>query len=77
MLARDMIIEIEDPNVGRFKAFGFAVKFIGSPGYVKKASPLLGVISRDVLEEAGYSQEEIEKLITDEIIGVPETAPAE
>ena len=29
------------------------------------------------LEEAGYSQEEIEKLITDEIIGVPETAPAE
>ena len=44
---------------------------------MKKPSPLLGENSRDVLEEAGYSQEEIEKLITDEIIGVPETAPAE
>ncbi len=77
MLARDMIIEIEDPNVGRFKAFGIPVKFSGTPGYVKKPSPLLGENSRDVLEDAGYSQEEIEKLITDEIIGVPETAPAE
>lgn len=71
MLARDMIIDIDDPNVGRFTAFGIPVKFSKMPGYIRKPSPLLGENSRDVLKEAGYTPEEIEGFISGEIIGVP------
>lgn len=74
ILARDMIIDIEDPNVGHFRAFGIPVKFSKTPGYVKKPSPLLGENSRDVLKEAGYTREEIDKLIAEEIIGIPDEA---
>ena len=69
ILARDMIIDIDDPNVGHFRAFGIPVKFSGTPGYVKKPSPLLGENSCDVLKEAGYTQEEIDGLIAGGIIG--------
>ena len=71
MLVRDMIIDIDDPNVGRFTAFGIPVKFSKTPGYIRKPSPLLGENSRDVLKEAGYTPEEIEGFISGEIIGVP------
>ena len=69
ILARDMIIDIEDPNVGHFRAFGIPVKFSKTPGYVKKSSPKLGENTREVLREAGFSEKEIEKFIENEIVG--------
>lgn len=72
ILARDMIIEIEDPNVGKFKGFGIPVKFSKTPGIIGKASPLLGENTCEVLGELGYSPEEINTLIEDEIVGVSE-----
>lgn len=62
MLQRDMVVEIDDPNVGRYKAVGMPIKFEKTPADVYKASPLLGENTREVLTELGYSQEEIDSL---------------
>ena len=72
ILARDMIIDIEDPNVGLFRAFGIPVKFSKTPGYVKKPSPLLGENSCEILEELGYTHHEIDRLLQEGIIDAPE-----
>ena len=72
MLARDMIIEMDDPNVGKFKGFGIPVKFSETPGNVDKASPLLGEDTCAVLKEIGYGQDEIDSFIENEIVGIPE-----
>ncbi|NLD19917.1 MAG: CoA transferase [Clostridiales bacterium] len=72
IIARDMIIDIEDPNVGHFRGFGIPVKFSETPGCINKPSPLLGEDTCAVLKEIGYAQEEIEALIKEEIVGIPE-----
>lgn len=71
--ARDMIISIDDPNVGSFKGFGIPVKFSKTPGFVAKPSPELGEDSCRILETLGYSKEEIDRLVEEEIVGTPET----
>lgn len=72
IVARDMVIEVEDSNVGKFKSFGIPVKFSKTPGVVRKGSPLLGENTYRVLQEIGYGKDEIDKLIAEEIVGVPE-----
>lgn len=71
--ARDMIIDISDPNVGDFQGFGIPVKFSGTPGGISKPSPLLGENSYEIMEHLGYTREEINKLVEEEIVGTPET----
>lgn len=68
--ARDMVLEIDDNNVGRYKASGLPIKFSKTPGFVKKSSPLLGEDTCAVLKSVGYTDDEIKRLIDDEIVGV-------
>ena len=72
IVARDMIINIDDPNVGKFRGFGIPVKFSKTPGIINKPSPLLGEDTCRVLKSVGYSDEEIAKMIDEEIVGIPE-----
>lgn len=72
ILARDMIVDIDDPNVGHFKGFGIPVKFSKTPGFIGKPSPLLGENTCEIMREAGYSDTEIKKFIEDGIVGIPE-----
>lgn len=69
---RDMVIEIDDANIGKYRAFGLPIKFSKTPGSVRKTSPLLGENTRNILESIGYTDAEIEELITAEIVGIPE-----
>ena len=62
-LARDMVVEVEHSKLGPVRTIGFPVKFAGTPVSVERGAPLLGEHSREVLEELGYSGEEIEGLI--------------
>lgn len=66
--AREMIIDIDDANVGKFKSFGIPVKFSGTPGCVRKSSPKLGEDTWKIMEEAGYTQQEIRKMIEEEVV---------
>jgi len=66
--AREMLVEVEHPEAGRVKAIGLPVKFSATPGKVAHAAPVLGEHSRDILEEYGYSSEEIERLAAERAV---------
>lgn len=62
VLARDMVVEVEHSRLGRTKALGSPVKFSQTPTKIKRAAPMLGEHSREILGEYGYSSKEIEAL---------------
>ena len=69
---RNMVIEIDDANIGKYRAFGIPIKFSKTPGSVRKSSPLLGEDTKAILESIGYSDDEIRTLEKEEIITVAE-----
>ena len=68
-LAREMVTEVDHPVAGRVKTLGAPVKFHGTPGGVKRAAPLLGQHSTEVLQEVGYSTDELQVLLDKKVIG--------
>jgi len=69
VLARDMVIELEHPLLGKYKAVNFPVKFSETPGEVHSPAPLLGQHNREILTELlGLSEEEITALEKDGVI---------
>jgi crotonobetainyl-CoA:carnitine CoA-transferase CaiB-like acyl-CoA transferase len=71
-LAREMIVETEHPTAGRVKAIGLPVKFSDTPGGVRRAAPIFGQDTREVLREHGYSDSEIDQLAAQGAIQVAE-----
>lgn len=68
LLSRNMIIDIDDANVGKFKTFGIPVKFSKTQGYIRKSSPRLGEDTYRIMEEVGYTKKEIAKMIEDKVV---------
>jgi crotonobetainyl-CoA:carnitine CoA-transferase CaiB-like acyl-CoA transferase len=52
-LAREMMVEVEHPVEGTVRALGIPVKLSDTPGSVRRAAPLLGEHTEEVLREAG------------------------
>ena len=63
--AREMVIEFEQPGAGKVKGLGMPVKLSRTPGQVRSGGPALGEHTEQVLQEAGFSEEEIARLLTD------------
>ncbi len=61
--AREMIVEVEHPHAGAVKTLGHPVKFTETPANIRRAAPLLGQHSREVLREAGYGEKKIEAMV--------------
>jgi crotonobetainyl-CoA:carnitine CoA-transferase CaiB-like acyl-CoA transferase len=57
-------VEFEHPSEGHVKMPGFPIKFSRTPCEVKRGAPQVGEHSREVLLEAGFSSDAIEKLIS-------------
>ncbi len=70
LLSRDMVIEVNDNNVGKFKTFGIPVKYSKTAGGIFKSSPRLGEDTVKIMQEAGYSLKEIKELIERNIVGI-------
>jgi CoA:oxalate CoA-transferase len=61
--ARDMIIEVEHPEAGKFRVVNTPFKFSRTPDKVEKASPDLGQHTQEVLGHLlGMTHQEIENL---------------
>lgn len=68
VLSRDMVIDYEHPLAGPMKTLGFPAKFSETPGQLRTPAPLLGQHNKEVLEELGYSIEEIDQLVENSVI---------
>jgi formyl-CoA transferase len=62
VLARQMVMAVDHPTLGRTRALGSPVKFSETPAQVGRRAPLLGEHTADVLREAGFSADEISGL---------------
>jgi crotonobetainyl-CoA:carnitine CoA-transferase CaiB-like acyl-CoA transferase len=57
-----MAVEVEHARVGPLKVGGVPVKFKKTPGTVHLAPPILGQHTREVLQELGLSDADMERL---------------
>jgi formyl-CoA transferase len=62
--ARGMIVELDHPTLGRVRTPGSPVKMSETPPLVARPAPRLGEHTRQVLREAGCSDEEIATILT-------------
>jgi crotonobetainyl-CoA:carnitine CoA-transferase CaiB-like acyl-CoA transferase len=60
--AREMEVRLTHPVEGEISALGIPVKLSETPGSVRRAAPLLGEHTAEVLREAGFTDEEIAAL---------------
>jgi len=61
-LAREMIVETTHPTAGQVASLGLPIKFSETPGSVRRAAPVLGQHTREVLREYGFSDTEADQM---------------
>ncbi|KAK9695812.1 hypothetical protein K7432_012788 [Basidiobolus ranarum] len=62
VIHREMIQEVEHPKAGKIKVAGVPVKYSESKATIRSAPPMLGQHTEEVLQNLGYSKEEIHTL---------------
>jgi len=70
VLAREMLVRLPHPERETFLTTGLPVKLSETPGAIRRAPPLHGEHSPEVLREAGYAEAEIAALAKEGVIGV-------
>jgi formyl-CoA transferase len=65
--AREMEVTMEHPEEGTVRGLGIPVKLSATPGTIRRAAPLLGEHTAEVLREAGLSDDEIAALARAEV----------
>ncbi len=66
--ARDMVVEVDHPRLGRLRQLGIPFKLAATPATIRTAPPLLGEHGDEVLAELGYEAAEIDRLRSDGVI---------
>ena len=69
MRHREMLVELEDPELGALKNIGIPVKLSLTPGRIRSRAPDLGEHSQEVLLGAGYTQAAVKALRDGGVIG--------
>jgi crotonobetainyl-CoA:carnitine CoA-transferase CaiB-like acyl-CoA transferase len=69
VLHRQMVIEVGHPTLGKVKQVGIVPKLSDTPGKVRSLSPLHGEHTDEILLGLDYSQEEIENLRREGVVG--------
>jgi formyl-CoA transferase len=67
--AREMVVEMEHPVEGTVRGLGIPVKLSDTPGRIRRAAPLLGEHTAELLAELGCTDREISEI--QEVTAVP------
>jgi len=69
VLAREMIVEVDHPTAGKTRIPGIPIKLSRTPGTIRKAAPVLGADTVDLLSQyLGLTPEEIKVLREKQVI---------
>lgn len=66
---RQMILDMSHPTLGPLKQIGFAVKLSETPARIKSIGKVVGSDTQKIMEELGYSREDIQRLTKEAAIG--------
>jgi formyl-CoA transferase len=58
VIAREMVVDVEHPTLGRIKTLGSPIKMSATPPDVIRRAPLLGEHTREILREIGLTNGE-------------------
>ena len=61
---REMVVNLSHPSGGSTKSIGIPVKLSETPASIRRAAPLLGQHSEEVLRENGFTPEEVARLLS-------------
>ncbi len=73
VIAREMIREIDVPDLGRIKVAGLPIKLSDTPGRIERHPPHLGEQTEEVLRALGYGAEQVATLAEAGAIGLHRT----
>jgi len=68
VLAREMLVEIDHPKCGKIQVTGSPIKLSETPAEITTHPPMLGEHNSSILQEFGFSEEDITKLKEDKVI---------
>ena len=67
--AREMMVEVEQPFIGKVRMYGSPLKMSETPTGVRGHAPLLGEHTEEILATVlGYSKEQAQQLYTQEVV---------
>ena len=62
VIHRQLVVEAEHPQLGKVRQFGIAIKLSDTPGTIRRAAPLAGEHTEEVLRSLGTPADEIRTL---------------
>ena len=65
---RQMVTSFDHPRAGNVSIAGLPIKFSETPGSVRRHSPMLGEHTEEILCDAGYSSDEIMKMLESGVV---------
>ena len=68
VLAREMLVDTEDPVLGTIHNIGVPVKLSATPGSIRRRAPALGEHSAEILLERGFTQHEVDSLLDEGVV---------
>ena len=68
---REMVVELEQPSLGRLRLLGLPIKLSRTPGDATRPAPALGEHTEEVLREAGFEGDRVTALLASGAVAGP------